>query len=388
MDRFFTMQYSFEQGPIRPPSEAQSLLIRVTRNCPWNKCAFCHSYENTRFSHRSVEDIKGDIRTVRDLTDRIREISWKYGEGGQVTHEIADRVYRDNFSYGDGMRSVVAWLYFGGESVFLQDADSLILKVDDLVDILTYIKEQLPSVNRITSYCRSKTAKRKSVDDFKRLHAAGLTRIHVGLETGYDPLLAFIKKGATAADHIEGGQNIVASGISLCEYIMPGLGGDRWSREHAVETARVLNAINPDFIRLRSLQVRRGTALHEMMGKGEFNPLPEEDVLKEIRLLIGEIDGIDSRLVSDHILNLLEELEGKFPEEKGKLLDMIDRYFRLPEEDRLIYRLGRRKGIYRKIEDLQDEQMYCRLRAVIEKYRQEGPEKLDRDLRKIMHNYI
>lgn len=382
------MQYSFEQGPIRPPSEAQSLLIRVTRNCPWNKCVFCHSYENTRFSLRSVEDIKEDIRTVRDLIDQIRQMSWKYGEGGQVTYEITDRIFRDPLSFGEGMRSVVAWLYYGGESVFLQDADSLILKVDDLVDILTYIKEQLPSVNRITSYCRSKTATKKSVDDFKRLYAAGLTRIHVGLETGHDPLLAFVKKGVTAAEHIEGGRHIVASGISLCEYVMPGLGGDRWSREHAVETARVLNAINPDFIRLRSLQVRRGTALYEMMEKGEFNPLPEESVLKEIRLFIEGIDGIDSRLVSDHILNLLEELEGKLPEEKEKLLHMIDDYFRLPEEDRLIYRLGRRKGIYRKIEDLRDEQTYCRLRTVIEKYRREGSEKLDRDLRKIMHDYI
>jgi hypothetical protein len=220
------------------------------------------------------------------------------------------------------------------------------------------------------------------------LRDAGLTRIHIGLESGCDPVLKFIKKGATAADHIEGGQKVVESGISLSEYIIPGLGGDRWSHENALETARVINEINPDYVRMRSLQVRRDTDLYKMMKNGEFKPLGDEDVVREIRLFIENLDGIKSRIVSDHILNLLEELEGKLPGDKERLLGIIDRFFAMHEDDRLIYRLGRRKGIYTKLDNLSDRRTYNALKAVLEEYRCEGSGNLDRDLYKIMHSYI
>ena len=382
------MNISFEQGPIRPPSEAKSLLIRATRNCSWNKCAFCHSYHGRKFSLRSVEEIKEDIQKAKDIADQIREISWKNGEGGEVTEVILSIIYGSDGAYDDSFRSVAAWLYFGGESVFIQDANSIIMKTDDLVEVLSFIRENFPSVKRITSYCRSKTASRKSVEEFKRLHDAGLTRIHIGMETGYDPLLAFIRKGVTAAEHIEGGKRIRASGISLSEYVIPGLGGDRWSKEHAEETAKVLNQINPQFIRLRSLQVRRGTDLYKIMKEGEFRPIGDEDVLREIKLFVENLDGIESTIVSDHILNLLEELEGILPEDKEKLLAIIDRYFSLSEEERIVYRLGRRKGIYKKLDDLSDMGTYLKLKGVVEQYQAKDQSRLDRDLYRIMHNYI
>jgi radical SAM superfamily enzyme YgiQ (UPF0313 family) len=382
------MEHGFEQGPIRPPSEAKSLLLRVTRNCPWNRCAFCHSYHGARFSIRSVEEVRKDIDEAKRAADEILRISWALGEGGGVSDAVIDRVFRDGEVSVDSLRSVAAWLYFGGESVFLQDANSIILKTDDLVEILNYLKETFPGVTRVTSYCRSKTACRKSVDEFRRLKEAGLTRIHIGLESGYDPLLDFITKGVTAEEHIEGGRRIVASGISLSEYVIPGLGGTRWSREHALETARVLNAINPDYIRLRTLQVRRETELHRMMKEGRFTPLHEEDVVREIRLFIEHLDGIESRIVSDHILNLLEELEGKLPEDRERLLGIIDGYLALPEDDRLVYRLGRRKGIYRSLRDLSDQRTYNILKQAIDGYREGEPGMLDRDLQRIMHQYI
>ena len=267
------MSLSFEQGPIRPPSEARSLLIRVTRNCPWNKCEFCYTYQGEKFGLRPLEEIKQDISNAKQIADSIRELSRRNGGGGDVTEGVADLIFGNPHLYNDNFRSVAAWLYFGENSVFLQDANSIILKTDELLEVLKCIKDNFPQVDRITSYCRSKTAARKSVEEFRRLKDAGLNRIHIGLETGYDPLLEFIKKGSTAADHIEGGKRIVESGISLCEYVMPGLGGAKWSRENAVETARVLNEINPDYIRLRSLQVRRGTGLYDIMQKGEFEPL-------------------------------------------------------------------------------------------------------------------
>jgi radical SAM superfamily enzyme YgiQ (UPF0313 family) len=266
-----TVNACFEQGPIRPPSEARSLLLRPTRNCPWNKCAFCHTYKGTRFELRPVDEIKRDIDAARDLADAVRELSWKLGQGGEVNDAVVSYVFGNEGFFSDTFRHVAAWLYFGGKTAFLQDADTLIMKTDDLVEILRYLRGKFPAIERITSYCRSRTAGHKSVDDLRRIREAGLVRIHVGLESGCDEVLEFIRKGATAADHVKGGKRIVEAGISLCEYVMPGLGGRSRSREHAVETARVLNEINPDHIRIRTLSVRRGTALHEKMAAGSSN---------------------------------------------------------------------------------------------------------------------
>ena len=382
------MKYDIEQGPIRPPSEATSLLIRATRNCPWNKCAFCHTYRNTKFELRTVDEIKADVQKAKDIADQIRELSWKHGEGGRISKGVVNLIYGDDEVYRDTMRSIAAWLYYGGESVFIQDANSIIMKTADLVEILSFIKDQFPSVNRITSYCRSQTAARKTVEEFRMMKNAGLSRIHIGMESGYDPLLKFVKKGVTAALHIEGGRNIKEAGVSLCEYIMPGLGGDRWSKEHAEETARVINEINPDFVRLRTFHAVPGTELFEMVQRGEFNPIGDEEILREIRRFIECLDGIETTIVSDHILNLLEELSGKLPEDKDTLLGIIDRYFSLPDDERLIYRIGRRIGAYRGLADLSDEVMHKKVRGIIDQYRNQGTDRLDKDLLKIMNRYI
>jgi len=378
----------FEQGPIRPPSEAGSLLVRVTRNCPWNRCAFCHTYRGTRFEMRTVDEVKGDIVAMKNIVDDIQAVSHRMGDGGMVTDRIGSIFFDEYTSYNDCYRSVAQWLYYGGETVFLQDANSLVMKTDDLAEIIRYIYETFPAVTRVTSYCRSKTAGKKSSDEFRELREAGLSRIHIGLESGSDSVLSFIRKGVTAKEHVAGGQKIVQSGISLSEYVIPGLGGETWSREHATETARVLNEIDPDFIRLRSLQVRRNTDLYDLMKKGDFTPMTDEAIVDEIKLFIECLEGIHSRIVSDHILNLLEELEGSLPDEKEAMLGVIERYYALSEEDRLIYRLGRRKGFYRKIDDLQNGRVYRLLHNIVEEYRMVGIEKLDADLYRTMHHYI
>jgi radical SAM superfamily enzyme YgiQ (UPF0313 family) len=382
------MSLSYEQGPIRPPSEARSLLIRATRNCPWNKCAFCHSYRDAKFELRTVPEIKEDVHTAREIADAIKALSRKIGAGGRVTDAVLQAIYDGDDFYDDSYKSVGAWLYFGGESVFLQDANTIIMKTADLVEVLSFIKEQFPQVTRITSYCRSHTAARKSVEELKSLRKAGLSRIHIGMESGSDPVLDFIRKGTTAADHIEGGKRIVAAGISLSEYVIPGLGGTRWTKEHAVETARVINQINPQYVRLRSLHAVRGTKLYDMIKSGEFEPLRDEDVLQEIRLFIENLDGIETTIVSDHILNLLEELEGKLPEAKPKLLATIDRFFALPEKERLIFRLGRRRGIYRRLDDLSDRFTHKRLETVVDQYAAQDAGQMDKELAKIMNGYI
>ena len=381
------MNNYFEQGPIRPPSEAASLLVRVTRNCPWNKCAFCHTYRGSKFELRSVDDVKKDIQAMKDIADKITGLSLKWGEGGRVNREVLRQIYNSKEFYNDFIYTVAAWLYFGGENVFLQDANSLILKTADLVSILDFLREKFPQIKRITTYCRSHTAARKTAAEFQQLKKAGLSRIHIGMESGSDEVLSMIHKGVTAEDHIKAGLNIKQAGIELSEYVMPGLGGVKWTRQHALETARVINAINPDFVRLRTLHVVPGTEMDELMKNGEFKPLNDEEILKEIKLFIEELNVYGTYLASDHILNLLEELEGRFPEDKQKILSVIERYFELPDEDRLIFRLGRRSGAFGKLDDLADKETYLRLKSVIDQYAAQGGN-LEEDIIKTMNNYI
>jgi hypothetical protein len=381
------MNYCFEQGPIRPPSEATSLLIRVTRNCPWNRCAFCHTYRGSKFELRSVEEVKKDIQTMKDIADEIVGLSIKWGEGGAVNRNVLKRIYNSGDEYNEFFYSVGAWLYFGVENVFLQDANSLILKTLELSAILDFLKEKFPNIKRITSYCRSHTAARKTVDEFKQLRNAGLSRIHIGMESGSDEVLSLINKGVTAADHINAGLNIRGAGIELSEYVMPGLGGTKFTREHALETARVINAINPDFIRLRTLHVVPGTGLDELMKKGEFQPLNDDGIVGEIKLFIENLNIRGTYLASDHILNLLEELEGTFPEDKQNILSAIDRYLELPAADRQIFRLGRRSGAFRKLDDLSDQHAYLKLKSVVDTYASSGGN-LDEDIIRRMNNFI
>ena len=333
---------SFELGPIRPPSESRSLLIRITRNCNWNKCLFCKTYKNDKFSKRSVDEVRQDIRAIKNIANEIKSLSWKLGHAGTIERAVIQYVFDHPERYSEYYRNVASWLYFGGETVFLQDANSLVLNADQLIEILEFLKNEFPQINRITSYARSRTISRgKSVEDLKRLKQAGLNRLHLGLESGHDPLLEYMKKGATAAEHIDAGKKIKQSGIELSEYVVLGLGGKKWWKRHAVDTARVLNEINPDFIRMRSLKVLSNMPLYEKRESGEFQEQSEEETVKEERLFIETLDNITSHLVSDHILNLLMEIEGVFPGDKRKLLDIADHFLKLPDDEKINFSPGK-----------------------------------------------
>lgn len=355
------MSLSFEMGPSRPPSEARSLLLRVTRGCPWHRCEFCSSHRTMKFHPRTVEEIKKDIQTVKIISDEIKETSWKLGRGGRV-REAAAYMYENPVN--DSVRIVALWLYFGGENVFLQDADSLIMRTPQLAEVLRFLRQTLPSVTTVTSYARSKTAARKTLEELKGLYDAGLSRLHIGLESGCDEVLSFVQKGVTAEEHINGGRKVVESGISLCEYIMPGLGGKRWAREHVRETARVLNEINPHFIRLRSLAIREDIPLYQKWERGEFELLTDDEVVEEIGELIQRLE-VTSYLASDHIENLLQEVEGQLPEAKEKMLGAISRYLALSPEERLNFRLGRRAGYYTGLDGFYNSHKRERIEQII-----------------------
>ena len=381
--------YSFELGPIRPPSEGQdhSLLIRATRNCPWNRCQFCNVYKGQRFVYRSVEEVKQDIGVAKTLSDELKSASWRIGYGGKVSNEVVTAMVQSNPEvYGrelvepevlmarlHSLVSVANWLNFGARTVFLQDANSLIMRTPELVEVIRYLKETFPSIERVTSYARSKTTAKKSPEEFKELHEAGLSRLHVGLESGYDEVLEDMQKGVTAEEHIKGGRRVVESGISLSEYVMPGLGGRRWSEPHALETARVLSQINPAFIRIRSLIVRRGTPLYDMLEAGEFEQLTEDEVVDEIGLFIENLD-CDSYVASDQMSNLLWEIEGKLPEEKGAMLKAINEYKAMLPAERLNLRLERRLRSYLAVYGRLDQSLNEKVQEAFESVRKDSPD--------------
>jgi radical SAM superfamily enzyme YgiQ (UPF0313 family) len=240
------------------------------------------------------------------------------------------------------------------------------MQTKNLVEILSFLRKEIPQVTRVTTYSRSRTIIRKSVESLKAIRKAGLDRVHVGLESGYDPLLKLMKKGVTGAQHVDAGKRVIEAGMELSEYVMPGLGGQGLWKEHAVETAKILNQINPQFIRLRSLRIPDRVPLSEKVKTGEFKMQNDDMLVEEIRLFILTLDGITSVVTSDHIMNLLEEINGKLPEDKEKMLNVINRYQELPDSERLIYRLGRRGGAYRSTDDLKaDPTLYRKIEGLI-----------------------
>jgi biotin synthase-like enzyme len=359
----------FEMGPSRPPSESTSLLLRLTRSCPWNRCEFCTTNKGKQFSLRTVEEIKKDIETVKTIQERIYAFSG--GAGSEAERRAVARVHENPPNESFWMVSL--WLLYGGKTVFLQDADSLVMRTRDMAEVLRFLKQTLPTVERVTSYGSSKTAARKSLEELKELHGAGLSRLHVGIESGCDEVLEYVMKGTTAEEHIRAGKNIVASGISLSDYVMPGLGGKRWSRRHALETARVINEINPDFIRLRSLALREDLPLCEKYKNGEFDILTDDEIVVEIAEFVSELN-VGSNLLSDHIENLLPEVEGRLPEDKEKILALINRYLSLPDDERLIFRLGRRTGNYRCLDDLDNPAKRADMESMLRQIKQNGKE--------------
>jgi radical SAM superfamily enzyme YgiQ (UPF0313 family) len=379
----------FEQGPIRPPNEAQSLLLRFTRNCPWNRCLFCPVYKQRRFSLRTVDEIRQDILAARRIADDIKSISQRNGCGGKVTDAVISAVFSIG-SHSSSYRSVAAWMYYDTGACFLQDADTLIMPANDLIEALTFLRQTFPEIRRVTTYTRSRTAAKKSLESLQRIRRAGLDRIHIGLETGHDPLLKFMQKGVSAAQHVDAGRRLMEAGLELSVYVMPGLGGRQMWREHAVATARVLNRINPHFIRLRSLRVPPRVPLHAKLQDGSFQVLSDDELAEEIRVFIEHLEGVTSTLTSDHIMNLLEEVSGNLPEDKPKMLEVVRAYQELPDFERLIYRVGRRGGVFRSTRDLERDPAACRKigQMIAGMQQQEGPESVERMITEMVDQYI
>ena len=345
-----TQEPVFRIGPIRPPSEANSLLLQVTQGCTWNKCKFCELYKDTKFRAFSADSIKQDIDAIAYYAEKARRF---IGSDGSVDRNGLNR----ELSAMQGQAQhcyymVINWLLGGGQTVFLQDGNTLALQNGRLSDVLAYLKQAFPQITRITSYGRAESLSRISAEEYAELHEAGLTRIHSGFESGSDEVLQFINKGVTAEQEIQAGKNIKAGGIEFSVYFMPGVGGKALSQENARGMAHVVSEIDPDFVRIRTAAIKEGTQLYDDFVAGQFALCSDDEKVLEIKTLIENSHCQHSKIVSDHIINLLPHIEGNLHTDKARLLGIIDEYLALPQLDRRIYQLLRRNNAAESVSDL------------------------------------
>jgi hypothetical protein len=303
---------------------------------------------------RPVDHVKKDIDAVQKYVEIIKKMTDESGRILQTDIRKAAANYENLDS--QAFNAALHWAAGGMKSIFIQDANSLIINPSDLVDILRHLKKKFPWVERITSYARSHTIARIKDHDLTAMREAGLNRIHIGLESGSDEVLKMVKKGMTKGIHIKAGLKVKRAGMELSEYIMPGLGGKKYSKIHALETADALNQINPDFIRLRTLAIPNFVELYEDYEAGRFEKCTDLMMVKENKLLIESLDGITSVVKSDHILNLFENLEGTLPQDKEHMLEIINAFLAMEPERQCLYQVGRRLGLFSSLNDMESPQ--------------------------------
>ena len=277
----------YDFPPYRPPSEAHSALIRVTRGCPWNHCTFCGMYKHDRYEMRTFDEINADVGMMGELFPLSR-------------------------------------------TVFVGDSDSLCH--EEILKIVKLIRGKFPGLERITSYARALTLVKKKPSELQALNRAGLNRLHLGLESGDPQILKHIRKGATPEIMIKGGKMAKKAGFELCYYVLCGIGGESRWKEHADGTARVINEVCPDFIRLRTLSLVSDAPLYQEWQSGTFQPITPISRLKETRRLIEKLKVKQCELASDHVTNYLwspqgivyHGVDGMLPKTRDHLLETID----------------------------------------------------------------
>lgn len=342
----------FELGPIRPPSEAYSLLVRVNRGCGWNKCRFCGFYRDIPFSPRPAEDVIRDIDLIREWLEILQN-----RRPGRELRDEADQ---------EACYMAYHWLQAGQRNVFLQDANSILMEPQGLIRVLDHLNASFPHIRRITSYARGDTINRIPLKYLVAYRERKLNRFHIGLETGSDRVLRLMRKGVTKQAQIEAGRKAMSAGIEINEFYMPGMGGREYARESALETADVMNQVGPDFIRIRSMALSEKLEMYEDYEKGLLTRPNDIETIGEIRLFIENLGDIPSVVDSDHILNILLELKGRLPQDKPKMLALIDRFLDLPQETQNIFRLGRRLNLMGELSDLAVPARVDRVKAVMD----------------------
>lgn len=271
----------YEGLVYRPPSEARSLIVQVTIGCAHNKCTFCTMYKDKQFRVRKKEEVLEDFQMAHD-------------------------------TYGDRIRRI-----------FLADGDALIVRTPDLLDILNFIREKFPSTERVTSYGTPGDILRKSEEELKSLARAGLDMVYMGAESGDAVTLERINKGVTREEIIEAGQKLRRCGIRSSITLISGLGGRERKREHAVESAKLISAIKPDYVGFLTLMLDESTEIYRQIQAGEMELLTPEEVVEEMRLFLTNVDSQGTVFRANHASNYVI-LKGNLNEDIEEMLQRLD----------------------------------------------------------------
>jgi len=265
---------------FRPPCEASSLIVQVTLGCPHNRCVFCGMYKMKKYRVRDPEEVKADLRRARLMYRHV-------------------------------------------ESIFLADGNTIAMNSEKLADIISYARDLYPEAERVSSYGGARFLKGKPVEALRRVREAGLDIIYFGLESGDDDILARMDKGVDSEGMIEAARRVKEAGIDLSVYILLGLGGEDLWRQHAENTARVLNAMQPQFIRPRTLALLPGIPLYEEAREGRFREASGETIMRELQVMLSSLEIADAWFLSDHISNYVP-VYGHLPEDQATMLATVE----------------------------------------------------------------
>ena len=273
------MQY--EGDVYRPPSEARSLIIQVTIGCSHNTCTFCHMYTGKQFRIRKREEILADLE--------------------ECSREFGKYVRR----------------------VFFADGDALIVKTPLLLELLAYVKDHFPNVERVTAYGTASDVLRKSEEELRALANAGLEMVYLGAESGDDEILLQIKKGQTAAELIEAGRKLKSCGIKTSVTLISGLGGPEGMEKHALGSARLINEMNPEYAAILSLQLREDSPMAQEVLRGERKLLTADQTVEETEIFLNAIDSPGTIFRSNHASNYVS-LAGVFNDDIPEMLEQLE----------------------------------------------------------------
>ena len=274
----------YEGTVYRPPSEVYSLIVQVTIGCSHNGCSFCSMYKEKRFRIRDLKDIMEDL------------------EQAKLSYRVVKKI-------------------------FLADGDALVLETDKLKLILLIIKELFPDCERVGIYATPKDILRKPLEELKKLKEFGIGIIYLGVESGSNAILKSINKGVTASEMIMAGRKVKESGIKLSTTLISGIGGKENISEHAKESAKVISAIDPDYVGFLTLMLERGTPIYEEVEKGEFHILTAEEIMQETSEFLQNVEVTNCIFRSNHASNYVS-LGGTLPKDKNRLLEDIDEALR------------------------------------------------------------
>lgn len=271
-----------EPPVFRPPSEANSLILQATLGCSHNACTFCGSYRTKQFKVKPFTQFKAEVE--------------------QLAQQYKIQPQR----------------------IFIADGDAFVLSTQQLLDILNLLKKEFPGTERISIYASGTNVQRKTDAELTQIRDAGLEMIYIGLESGDDEVLQHVNKDITNQDHITACLRLKQAGFTLSPIIILGLGGKRWSNQHAIHTADTINAIDPPYLAALTLMLVPGTELHAQEKRGEFEAITPLEILKELRVIIDKLTGLSQCVFrTNHASNYLP-LRGVLSRDRKRLLDIID----------------------------------------------------------------